>query len=146
MPDGVRLLCHSLDDLNVISALTQDSVIQVGSLAYDQPARRFALLLNRYRWEADRQRARISTLLCFNGVIQVQSRGFSLNDKQHILNLLAISAAMLAQNPDDPAVHITLHFAAGADIRLHCEALDATLEDVSRSWGAKSRPQHDDTH
>jgi hypothetical protein len=142
MPDGVRLLCHSLDDLNIFSALTQDSVVRVGTMHYDQRARRFGLLLNRYRWEADRQRARIRTLLYFNSVTHVQSRGFAINDRHHVLNLLAVTATLLGHDPEDPSLEIILRFAAGASVRLTCEGLDALLEDVSSSWGAKSRPTH----
>ena len=39
------------EDLSVISALTQDAVFPATELRWDRKARRFALLVNRYRWE-----------------------------------------------------------------------------------------------
>ena len=39
------------DDLKVISALVQDAVFPITEMKYDRKARRFALLINRFRWE-----------------------------------------------------------------------------------------------
>ena len=50
---GLRLLAEDEEDLKIISAHVQDAVVRVGDLAYLPKARRFALLLNRYRWEDD---------------------------------------------------------------------------------------------
>ena len=39
------------EDLSVISALTQDAVFPITEMRWQPRARRFALLINRFRWE-----------------------------------------------------------------------------------------------
>ena len=39
---------------------------------------------------------------------------------------------------------VTFAFSAGKALRLHVEALDATLTDLTDAWAAKGRPDHDD--
>lgn len=39
------------DDLQVISSLTQDCVFPITEMKYERAKRRFALLINRFRWE-----------------------------------------------------------------------------------------------
>jgi len=48
----LRLLAEDADDLAVISAAVQDAVGKVGELSFEREARRFTLVLNRFRWEA----------------------------------------------------------------------------------------------
>jgi hypothetical protein len=50
-PTLLKLAAEDEDDLKAISALVQDAVMTVGDLAFLPKARRFALVLNRYRWE-----------------------------------------------------------------------------------------------
>jgi len=50
MPD-LKLLALDSEDLEVISATTQDAVVRVGDMGYAKADRRFALLMNRYAWE-----------------------------------------------------------------------------------------------
>ena len=40
-----------VDDLNVIASLTQDAVFPASEMRWDRKGGRFALLLNRVRWE-----------------------------------------------------------------------------------------------
>ena len=45
------------DDLQVIASLTQDAVLPATEMQWDSKNRRFALLLNRFRWEEGPARA-----------------------------------------------------------------------------------------
>ncbi len=47
----LRLVAQDADDLPVISALVQDAVLTVTDMKCDPKRRRFALLVNRFRWE-----------------------------------------------------------------------------------------------
>jgi len=52
MEDKLHLSALDADDLGVISAAVQDSLVAVRDCAWFAGERRFVLLLNRYRWKA----------------------------------------------------------------------------------------------
>ena len=134
------------DDLQVISSLAQDSVFPITEMTYARAQRRFALLINRFRWEdkgAGRHAPeRVQSLLAFDTVVAVSSQGIDRTDKDMILSLLSISF----ESDADGAEHILLTLAGDGAIRLQVEAIEATLKDVTRPYVApsKSVPQHDD--
>ena len=47
----LRLVAQDAEDLRIISTLVQDAVLSARALKFDPRRRRFALLLNRFRWE-----------------------------------------------------------------------------------------------
>ncbi len=47
----LHLKALEVDDLSVISSLAQDAVFPVTEMKWQPRARRFAILLNRFRWE-----------------------------------------------------------------------------------------------
>ena len=47
----LRLLAEEAEDLEIISAAVQDSVVKAENLNYEARIRRFSLEINRYRWE-----------------------------------------------------------------------------------------------
>src|ERR1700740_160938 len=51
--ERLKLTALDADDLGVISAAVQDSLVAVRDCAYFAGEERFVLLLNRFRWEAD---------------------------------------------------------------------------------------------
>ena len=134
------------DDLQVVSSLAQDSVFPITEMTYARSQRRFALLINRFRWEdkgAGRHAPeRVQSLLAFDTVVAVSSQGIDRTDKDMILSLLSISF----ESDADGAGHILLTLAGDGAIRLQVEAIEATLKDVTRPYVApsKSVPQHDD--
>lgn len=134
------------DDLQVISSLTQDAVFPASEMQWDRRAGRFALLLNRMRWEdagADRHAPeRVQSVLVFNTVQAVASQGVPKGDADTVLSLLHIAF----EETNAPSGHILLTLAGDGAIRLTVEALDATLKDVTRPYTApsKKRPRHPD--
>ncbi len=142
----LRLQALDGDDLKVISALVQDAVFPVTEMAWDAKRRRFALLINRFRWE-DRDRAsaagdfeRVQALLVVSDVVAVASNGIDRADKDLILSLLTIEF----QPGEDGAGHVMLTLAGDGEIRLSVECLDVALSDVTRPYRAPSRkmPAH----
>ena len=136
------------EDLQVISALVQDAVLPVTEMKWDKGHRRFAMLLNRFRWEdieAARQRSRayerVQALLVVDEVISVSSQGFDRADKDLVLSVLALTF----EPSEDGAGRIELTLAGDGGIALQVEALDVTLKDVTRPYVAPSRkaPGHD---
>lgn len=135
------------DDLNVISSLIQDSVFPITEMSWRAADRRFALLVNRFRWEDEaaarlRGRAfeRVQSLLVVNNVHHVASQGVDRTDKDVILSLLSVAF----EPTEEGAGHVVLTLAGDGAIRLEVEALDVTLKDVTRPYAAPSHkaPDH----
>ncbi len=137
----LRLLAHTAQDLTVISALVQDAAVRRDDIHYDSKARRFVLLLQRYRWEADKTRTRIRSALRLEHVTRVQSRG--INGGDEIFSLLAVRAEKTGAQMDEPLARLTLDFSGSAALQLDLETLECVLEDVTDSWQAGRRPAHE---
>ena len=135
------------DDLAVISSLIQDSVFPVTEMKWNAGQNRFALLLNRFRWEDEeaarlRGRAfeRVQSLLVVENVLGVASQGVERGDKDMVLSLLSIAF----EPGDDCAGVVLLTLAGDGAIRLNVEALELTIKDVTRPYQAPSHkaPDH----
>jgi hypothetical protein len=144
----LRLIAQDAESLGVISALVQDAVFPITEMTYARARRRFALMLNRFRWE-DRLEAervgrpyeRVQSLLVFEDVLAVRTSGIDRNDADTVLSLLQI----VFEPAQDGTGTLTLVLAGDGAIALELEALDATLRDVTRPYLAPSRkrPSHD---
>ncbi|MCZ4269069.1 DUF2948 family protein [Rhodobacteraceae bacterium G21628-S1] len=144
----LNLGAYETEDLEVISSLVQDAVFPVTEMSWRASARRFAILLNRFRWEdrvaAERRgRAyeRVQSVLVAENVLNVASQGIDRTDRDMILSVLSVTF-----EPDkDGAGHLLLTLAGDGAIRLSVEALEVTLKDVTRPYRAPSKhmPQHD---
>ena len=145
----LHLVAQDAEDLKVISTLVQDAVLPVTELAFDPRRRRFALLLNRLRWE-DRTEAertgrayeRVRSILVVEDVRKVQTMGIDRADKDLVLSLLSMDFA----DGEDGTGRLTLTLAGDGAIALDVETLDLRLEDVTRPYRAPSGkiPKHDD--
>lgn len=135
----LKLLALDAEDLEVISATTQDAVLRVGDMGYAQADKRFALLMNRYAWEEGGKKGqRKRTALHFDRVDAVQVAGINLEARDGALELLAVRFL-----PDaDPGGTIELSFAGGGTVRLAVECLEARMQDLGAAWAAKLKPEH----
>ncbi|MDP3197745.1 DUF2948 family protein [Tabrizicola sp.] len=146
--EPLRLVAQDADDLNVISTLVQDAVLPVTELKYDAKRRRFAILLNRFRWE-DRVEAervgrayeRVRSVMVVGDVRKVQSSGFDRANKDLVLSLLSMSF----EPGEDGTGRLTLVLAGDGAIALDVEALEVRLDDVTRPYRAPSGkvPRHE---
>ncbi len=144
----LNLGAQDQEDLEVISALAQDAVFPATEMRWRAAERRFALLLNRFRWE-DRETARqrgraferVQSLLIVEGVLAVASQGIVPRDPDVVLSLLSITF----EPGEDCSGHVLLTLAGDGAIRLKVETLDVTLKDVTRPYQAPSgrAPEHD---
>jgi hypothetical protein len=135
------------DGLQVMSTLVQDSVFPASEMAWERGRRRFALLLNRFRWEdkaaAERQGRpyeRVRSVLAFEDVERVASLGIAQGDPDTVLSLLAVT---FEPGPETTGI-VELTLAGDGAVRLSVEALEATLRDVTRPYAAPSgkAPEH----
>ena len=146
--DGpLRLVAQDAEGLAVLSALLQDAVFPITEMSYAAKRRRFAVLLNRFRWEdrdaaerAKRRYERVQSLLVFEDVLMVQSQGIDRAAADTVLSLLELRLVA----GEDGAGRIELVLAGDGTIALQTEALDVTLRDVSRPYLATSGqvPRH----
>jgi hypothetical protein len=138
----VNLVARDADDLAVISALVQDAVLMAGDIGYQKPKRRFAMLINRFRWEdgTAQKPERVRSLLVFDDVSLVQGQGIPRNDAEMVLSLLSLGYAA----GEDGTGVMTLTFAGDGALALAVEALEVSLKDVTRPYLAPSRltPKH----
>jgi hypothetical protein len=141
------LAAEEPDDLPVIAALVQDAVFPITEMTFDPRRRRFAVLLNRFRWEdrdaadkAGRAYERVRALLVIDGVLAVRTQGIDRREKDTVLSLLDVAFVPGA----DAAGRIELTLAGDGAIALEVEALGVTLKDVTRPYAAPSHkaPDH----
>jgi dipeptidyl aminopeptidase/acylaminoacyl peptidase len=151
--DGVeqplRLKALDVEDLAVVSGLVQDAVFPGSEIKWDRTARRFALLLNRFRWEdADkaetrkRDYERVQSVLVIEDALRVQSQGVDPRDSDMVLSVLVIAFV----EGTDGGGFVDLTLAGDGVIRVEVEALEVVLKDVTRPYVApsKAKPTHTD--
>lgn len=150
MPPALKLNAHDEEDLAVLSAAMQDSLVRVGDMIYLPKRRRFALVGNRFMWEinsadsnplpeeAQRFKHRIRAGLHFDGVMAVKTQNIVMDRKQAVLDLLTISY----ESGNDGGGEITLVFAGGGALLLEVECIDAALSDMGAPWVTPNLPDH----
>ena len=138
---ALRLQALDAEGLTVVSALAQDSVFAAANLRWDKRRRRFAVLLNRFRWEdrgaaeqAGRGYERVRSLLVVEDVTRVASTGIDRGAEDMVLSLLAIGY----EPGEDGTGRLILTLAGDGAVALDVEALDVLLKDVTQPYLAPS--------
>ena len=138
----LRLVAFTVDDLEVISTMTQDAVFPSSEMILNSEKRRFAILLNRYLWEKNKPKnaERAQAVLAFEDVKNVQTQNINKLDNNLALCLLNISF----KAEEDGMGIIQIILSGGGKIRLQVEALEVSLRDVTQPYLAPSRliPHH----
>ncbi len=143
----LRLRAETVEDLAVISALVQDAVAQTSDISWLKKHRRFAVLLNRFRWEdvplAERQKRafeRVQAVLQVEDVVSARVSGIDPGDKGLVLSVLSLGFVAGA----DGAGVLTLTFAGEGEVAVAVECLNVTLLDASRPYQARAKdaPNH----
>ena len=145
----LRLIAQDAEGLGIFSALLQDAVFPITEMTFAR-GRRFALMLNRFRWE-DRMAAeaqgrpyeRVRSLLVFENVHAVRSSGIDRGQPATILSLLRIT---FTPGGEEGAGLVELILSGDGALQLEVETVEAQLNDVTRPYTAPSRhlPQHRD--
>ncbi len=138
----LRLKAEDGEDLKVISSLVQDAILPASEVTYQKSQRRFALLLNRFRWEQDRlaDAERVQSVLVFDDVMSARSQGVDPKDADMVLSLLSLEFAP----GEDGTGSVEITLAGDGAIQLAIESVNATLQDVTRPYVAPSgkTPDH----
>ncbi len=138
----MKLLAEDSEDLEILSARLQDAAGKLKDFAFLPKQRRFALVVNRYRWEEPKTPGtRVRSGLKFDGVLKVESQNIKRGAPEAVVSLLAIKYS--GNGAEDPGGIIELQFAGGGAIRLSVECIDAELSDLTTPWTARAKPQHE---
>lgn len=138
MTAKLRLSALDADDLAIISAAVQDALVAVRDCAYLKDEKRFVLLLNRFRWEADPKEglghSRTHSALVFNDVTGVRHHDIPTGEPDRMLEVLAVGL--------ESERSVVLRFSAGRAIRLEIGRLACHLGDVGEPWPTPWKPAH----
>ena len=148
-PDiSLAIRAEDAEDLRILATLAQDAVLTVGDMVHEARARRFSLLLNRFRWEdaeaarrEGRPYERVRSLLVISDALRVRHDGIDRADPGTVLSLLDLGW----QPGDDGTGILTLSFAGDGTIAIDAECLSVDLRDVTQPYLAVSgdMPRHE---
>ena len=140
---NLKLLGKNQEDLKIISAYLQDSILIVKDLVYLKKNKIFIMMLNRFMWEdaekgVFRQNKRIRCAVKFEEVIKVESKNINQKNKNKLLECLAIKCS----SAFDETYKIKIFFAGDSIITIISEVIEVALHDLGKPWNVKHIPIH----
>jgi hypothetical protein len=136
----LHLTAFDVEDLAVISAQMQDAVIRFGDIKYLIRQRQFALVANRFAWDASPSRERRRSGLQVTDVTGVKRQGPEQPAADTILSLLAIT---FSPDTSDLGGTLTFAFSGGHAIALNVDCIDIHLDDLGPAWSTEREPAHE---
>ena len=122
-----KIIAKDIQGLKLISACCFQAKIKVNELRYLKKSQIFLILLERYNVENKKDYEKISSVCKFEFVESVKSKNIDQNNKDLILELIAIN---LIKNKD--RFEINLIFNNNSIITLSTEIVEVTLEDQNK--------------
>ena len=140
---NLKLIGKNEEDLKVISAYLQDSVVTIKDIAYLKKSRTFIMIVNRFMWEdaekgVFRKNKRTRCALKFEEVVSVRSKNVNQKNKKKPLECLAIKC-VFTKNQN---YETNIFFAGDNVITLISETIDVVMQDLGESWNVKHVPKH----
>ena len=140
---NLKLLGKNQEDLKIISAYLQDSILIVKDMVFLKQNRTFIMMVNRFMWEdvekgVFRQNKRIRCAVKFEEVIKVKSKNINQKNKNKPLECLAIKCSSIF----DETYKINIFFAGDSIISLIVEVIEVALHDLGQPWYVKHIPIH----
>ena len=125
----LKLIGKNQDDLKVISAYLQDSIVIIKDIVFLKKNKTFIMIVNRFMWEDVergffRQSKRIRCAIRFEQVFEVKSKNINQKNKNLTLELFAIN---MLKNKEK--FEINLLFKDNSCITLSTEIVEVILED-----------------
>ena len=121
-----KIIAKDPNGLQVISACCSDGEVKIDEIKFLKKNKLFLLSIERLNKEKDNNQ-KIKSICKFEFVDGVKSKNIDQNDKNIILELLAIDLFKVKEN-----FEITLLFKNNAFITLFTEVLEITLEDQNK--------------
>ena len=140
---NLKLIAKTEEDIKVVSAHLQDSILSVVDIANLKKNKIFLMQLNRFMWEdvekgVFRKNKRIRTVLKFENVLKVFSKNINQKKKDNFLDFLAIETIKMPDNNYE----MKITFAGDSIIRIITEVIEVTLDDQGEAWDTKNKPKH----
>ena len=140
---NLKLIAKTEEDIKVVSAHLQDSILSVTDIANLKKNKIFLMQLNRFMWEdvekgVFRKNKRIRTVLKFENVLKVFSKNINQKKKDNFLDFLAIETIKMPDNNYE----MKITFAGDSIIRIIAEVIEVTLDDQGEPWDTKNKPKH----
>jgi hypothetical protein len=140
---NLKLIGKNQEDLKVISAYSQDSIVNVKDIVFLKENRTFVMITNRYMWEdvekgVFRKNRRIRCAIKFEEVLTVKSKNINKKNKKP-LECLAIECNLIVDNNYD----IKIFFSGDSVITLVSEAIEVVMHDLGKPWNVKHFPIHE---
>ncbi len=141
--NNIKLIGKSYEDLRVISAYVQDSIVAVKDIVFLEKNKIFIMIINRFMWENVEKinlekNKRIKCAIKFEEVLKVKSKKINQKNKKKRLECLAIECNDILNKNNE----INFFFAGGGIITLISESIEATMCDLGESWNVKHTPKH----
>ena len=141
--NNFKLIGKNQEDLKVISAYIQDSVVTVGDMVFLEKNRTFVMIVNRFMWEnigkeTFTQNRRIRSAIKFEEVLNVKSKKINQKNKSKNLECLAIKCDEILNNN----YKIKIFFSGEGIITLISESIEIVMHDLGKPWDVKYVPQH----
>ena len=141
---NLKLIGKNQEDLKIISAYSQDSIVSIRDIVFLKKNRIFIMVTNRFMWEALQKKferkniKRIRSALKFVEVLKVRSKKINQKNKNRNLECLAIQCDEKLNNNYE----VKIFFSGDGVITLTLEAIDVILQDLGKPWEAKYLPKH----
>ena len=141
--ENLKLIGKNQEDLKVISAYSQDSIVTVKDIVFLKENRVFIMMVNRFMWEdvekgIFRGSKRIRCAIRFEDVFEVKSKNINQKNKYKPLECLAIKC-VFTKNQN---YETNIFFAGDNVITLISETIDVVMQDLGESWNVKHVPKH----
>ena len=139
----LKLIGKNQEDLKVISAYSQDSIVTVKDMIFLEKNKIFIMIINRFMWEdidekIHKRSKRIRCAIKFEGILKVKSKKINQKNKNKRLECLAIECnQILSKNYE-----IIFFFAGGSIITLISESIEVVMNDLGESWSVNYIPKH----
>ena len=140
---NLNLIGKNTDDLKVISAYLQDSIVKIKDIVFLKKNRTFIMMLSRFMWEdvekgIFRENKRVKCALKFDEVIEAKSKNINQKKKDRALECLAIKCTSALKN----YYEINFFFSGDGIITIIAETLEVSMKDIGEPWKVKHAPLH----
>ncbi len=139
----INLIGNNQEDLRVISAYLQDSIVTVKDIVFLKQNRTFVMIVNRFMWEDtekidSKKNKRIRCAVKFEEVTKVESININQKNKNKPMECLAMECS----TSNDQTYKTMIFFAGNGIITVISETIEVLLQDLGEPWSTKHIPSH----
>ena len=140
---NLKLLAKNQEDLKVISAYIQDSLVTIKNIVFLKKNRIFIMIIDRFMWEnIDKdtlsEKKRIRSAIKFDEVLKVKSKEINQKNLNKRFEFLAIKSRKILDNNYE----VKIFFSGGGVITLILESIEIVMHDLGEAWNVKHIPTH----